>query len=387
MKIKSEHRLRILHVVGGMNRGGVETWLMHILRNIDRDYFQMDFLVHTNHFCAYDDEIRNLGSEIIPCLDPSKPWIYAANFKQIILDFGPYDIIHSHVHHFSGYVLRLAKQCGIPVRIAHSHNDTSAVKVRDGLYRQLYNALTKRWIECYATSGIGCSYPAAIDLFGIARESDQRWKVLYYGIDLNPFINYVDPVTVRSEFGMPADAFVVGHVGRFDEQKNHGFILEIAFEVAKREPNMYLLLIGQGSLQPDIKHKALQMGLGDRVIFAGSRPDVAYLMLGVMDAFLLPSLYEGLPLVLLEAQAAGLPCIFSDTIPEEINVVKPLIHRLSLSQPASKWAEVVLSQRNIELISQPDALKILKNSPFCIEKSMQNLQNIYGAKSSIEVSA
>ena len=120
--------IRILHVVGGMDPGGVETWLMHILRNIDRDRFHMDFIVHTNKHCAYDDEICTIGSKIIPCLHPNQPWTYAANFRRIVNEHGPYDIVHSHVHHFSGYVLRLAKQLGIRTCIAHSHNDTSTVE-------------------------------------------------------------------------------------------------------------------------------------------------------------------------------------------------------------------------------------------------------------------
>jgi len=120
--VRKEQHIRILNIVGGMNRGGAETWLMHVLRNIDRERYLMDFLVHTERICEYDHEIRQLGSRVIPCLHPSKPLKYAKNFKRILRDYGPYDVVHSHVHHFSGYALKLAHQEGVPVRIAHAQN-------------------------------------------------------------------------------------------------------------------------------------------------------------------------------------------------------------------------------------------------------------------------
>src|SRR6188474_985657 len=120
--------MRVLHVLGGMDRGGVETWLMHVLREWDRGRGQMDFLVHTTRQCAYDEEVRALGARIIPCLTPRRPWSYSKRLRRILRDFGPYDVVHSHVHHFSGMVLRAARTSGVPVRIAHSHNDTSGVE-------------------------------------------------------------------------------------------------------------------------------------------------------------------------------------------------------------------------------------------------------------------
>jgi glycosyltransferase involved in cell wall biosynthesis len=372
--------IRILHVVGGMNRGGIETWLMHVLRHIDRDRFQMDFLVHTTEPCPYDEEVRDLGSKIIPCLDPAKPWLYARNFKRILRKYEPYDIVHSHVHHFSGYVLCLAKQAGVSVRIAHSHNDTSTIDAKAGLYRRLYLTLTEWSISWCGTVGLGCSCNAVADLFGAAWKTDTRWQVLYYGVDLKPFYDRVDSSSIRAEFGIPLDAFVIGHIGRFELQKNHLFLLEIAAKIAKQELKMHLLLIGDGSLRSDIEQKVVEMGLSDRVTFTGNRSDIPRLMLNAVDVFLFPSLHEGLGLVLIEAQAAGLPCIFSDVVPKEADLVTPLLQRTSLSKSASIWAEAVMSATSrVSAISQRDALAVIENSDFNITASVKNLTEVYEA--------
>jgi glycosyltransferase involved in cell wall biosynthesis len=377
MNLNNKHPIRILHIVGGMVRGGIETWLMHVLRHINRDRFQMDFLVQTDRPCAYDQEILNLGSKIIPCPYASQPWSYAREFKRVLRENGPYDIVHSHVHHFSGYVLWLAKQAGVPVRIAHSHNDTSSIEIKARWPRYLYLSLMQWWINRYSTVGLGCSRDAVADLFGETWENDARYQVLYYGIDLSPFYN-TDSDCVRDELGIPKDAFVIGHVGRFVEQKNHEFLMEISAEVAKQDPKMHLLLIGEGVLRPEIEQKALQLELGDRVIFAGVQSDIPRLMLGAMNIFLFPSLHEGLGLVLVEAQAAGLPCIFSNVVPKEADIVRPLIKRMSLSHSASEWAKILLAQRDkASAISRSDALSLVQASPFNIETSVRHLERIY----------
>lgn len=370
--------IRILQVVGAMNRAGAETWLMHIFRNIDRNLFHMDFLVHGEESSAYDEEIRSLGGRIIPCMNPSRPWLYGRNFKNILKNYGPYDVVHSHVHHFSGYVLWLAKQAGVPIRIAHSHLDSSSLESESGLYRRFYLGITKALIARNATVGLACSQDAAKDLFGRNWTKDPRWRTLYCGIDFNAFENCVDSGEVREQLGIPADAFVIGHVGRFEAQKNHQFILEILAEIVKLEANVCLLLIGKGPLLLDIKNKVAQMGLNDKVIFAGVRADVPRLMLGVMDVLLFPSLYEGLPVVGLEAQAAGLPLVMSDVVSTEMDKVKWLINRLSLSQPAFVWAQIVLGMQNTRSeITIAKSRYILEDSQFNIKYSKQALTQIY----------
>jgi glycosyltransferase involved in cell wall biosynthesis len=325
----------------------------------------------------YDQEIRRLGSQIIPCPHPQRPWVYSPSFKHLLHQHGPYDIVHSHVHHFSGYVLRLAQQVGVPVRIAHSHLDVAAQETEVGYLRRLYLNLMRVWITKYATAGLGCSHEAAADLFGADWESDPRWQILYCGIDLAPFQEIIDAADVRAELSIPADALVIGHVGRLAHQKNHQFLIEIAAIVAERHPNLYLLLVGDGPLRSGIEHQAAQLGLRHRVIFTGVRSDVSRLM-AAMDVFVMPSFHEGLPVAAIEAQAAGLPLVLSDVISKEVEVVKPMVQRVSLSQPASVWADIVLATpRASTRLNRAEQQSSLANSAFNITNSVQALKKVY----------
>ena len=370
---------RILHVVGSMDRGGIETWLVHVLRHTDRDRFPMDFLVHTTRPGAYDAEVRALGGRILPCLLPSRPWAYGRSFRRVLRECGPYEVVHSHVHHYSGQVLRLARAEGVPVRIAHSHLDSGGLRGRTGWFRRFYVKLMERWIARDSTVGVAASRLAAAALFGDAWQADVRRRLLYCGIDLAPFRTPLDPAAKRAELGIAADAFVMGHVGRFMEQKNHDFLIAIAAEVARREPRARLLLIGDGPLRSAIQRRVHEAGMAGRVLFAGSRPDVPELMRGVIDVFVMPSLYEGLPLVGMEAQAAGLTLVVSDTITPEMDVVPGLVRRRSLKQSASDWADTVLAVRDGPCVRKQEALTAVANSPFAIQNSVRELEQLYAA--------
>ncbi len=370
--------IRILQVVGGMPRHGSETWLMNVLRNIDRTRFQMDFLVHTHEPQAYEAEAKALGSQVIRCLHPSRPWLYAKNFKQVLRQYGSYDVVHSHIHHYSGFVLRLAEQVGIPLRIAHSHSDTRQIEAEASLFRQAYCKLMRYWIARYSTTGLSVSKASAPALFGPHWQQDPRWQVVPCGIDLAPFKNAVDATIVRSELGIPPDALVLGHAGRFHPAKNHDFLVEIFAEVCKQAPQAYLLLVGEGDLRGAIAQKVAQLGLTKQVIFTGLRSDVHRLMRGAMDVFLFPSRYEGLGLALVEAQASGLPCIFSDVIPEEADILPPLVHRIALSEDAKYWANQVLAAQHSKL--KMDSLISAQESEqieFDILHKIKNLERLY----------
>jgi glycosyltransferase involved in cell wall biosynthesis len=374
--------IRILHVVGGMDTGGVETWLMHVLRKIDRDRYKFDFLTHTTKPCFYDEELRALGCRITPCLHPTRPLCYARNFRRIMRKHGPYDVVHSHVHHFSGFPLMLAHWAGVPVRIAHSHNDISLKDRGAAVWRRLYLLVSECHIRRHATLGLACSHPAAAALYGCAWERDPRWRVLYYAIDVEPYTRPIDMIGVRDELGIPADAFVVGHVGRFVEQKNHDFLLDIFSEVARREPRARLLLVGDGPLRAAVDHKARRLGLSTKIIFAGVRRDVPRLMSGAMDVFVLPSRHEGLGLVVVEAQAAGLGCLVSDAVPKEADVVPLLVNRLALSQPAM-WAERILAETG-RRIQPEDAWRRVDGSHFNLSQCVSNLAANYATARNVK---
>ncbi len=375
-----DHPVRILHVVGGMNRGGVETWLMNVLRNIDRERYHMDFLVHTDQPRAYDDEVRALGSRIIPCLHPDRPLRYARRFTQVLREYGPYDVVHSHVHHYSGIPLMLARRAGVPIRIAHSHNDTSRVDRAAGRLRRLYLQTMEGLIRVETTCGLACSQPAAAALFGVRWANDQRIQVLHYGIDLTPFRQALaeDRCVVRRQLGLPDNAIVVGHVGRFAPQKNHRFLIEIFAEILRHEPRAHLLLVGDGPLRPQVYAQVCALGLNDHVTFAGLRGDVPRLMVGAMDVFLFPSFYEGLSLVLVEAQAAGLRCVVSDVIPTEADIVPLLVQRMPLQASASVWADIVVGEASKEPADSDRALCIVEQGSFSIRQNLRGLEAVYG---------
>ena len=216
-------------------------------------------------------------------------WSFRKRFRGI-LRRGKYDIVHSHVTLFSGVVLRWAKAEGVPVRIAHSH--TSRDDRSDTLARRCYRKLMKSWIAQNATHGLAASRLCAAELFGRGWEKDGRFRVLHCGIDLRPFGEPIVREEVRRELGIPLDAIVVGHVGRFVPAKNHRFLLEIAGEISKMRPHIHFLFVGDGPLRPEIETRAGAMGFNGNMHFTGSRTDVPRVMRGGMDV-LHPSLALG----------------------------------------------------------------------------------------------
>ena len=287
--------LRVLHVLGGLNRGGVETWLAHLIRRADRSRLAMDFLVHADEPCAYDAEVLSAGARIFHC--PRRPVAnHLSRLWHAIRPREPYDVVHSHVHAYSGWVLSVAALAGVPVRIVHSHLDTH---VEDGAatpLRRTYLRAMRRLIARHATAGFAASGEAGKALFGQAWGADPRWSILRCAIDTQAFEAHPRPA-LRAELGIGNDAVVIGHVGRFVEMKNHAFLVRIAQELAPLEPAAHFLLVGDGPLRGAIEKTVREAGLASRFTFAGLRGDVPALMTGVMDAFVLPSLFEGLPLV------------------------------------------------------------------------------------------
>jgi glycosyltransferase involved in cell wall biosynthesis len=369
--------MRVLHVLGSMNRGGVETWLMDILRNVDRQRIQMDFLLHTCAKGAFDDEIAALGSRVISCPGTRRPGVYACRFLRRVSAYGPYDVVHSHVHLYSGLVLALAASAGIKHRIAHSHNDTAAREAAGAGYRKAYAALMKAGIRRYATMGLAASGRAADALFGPDWRRDPRWRLLYYGIDVQKFLPQCSRKQLKERAGLPPGSRVVAHIGRFDPQKNHPFMVDIAKEVIRRDSRVHFVFVGDGPLRPTIERSCEARNIRAHCHFLGIRSDVPEI-LGCADAFLFPSLYEGLGLVLIEAQAAGVPCIYSDVVPKEADVTPHLITKLPLSEGALAWGESLLAI--LSLPARPafhGSGSPVEQSAFTIQKSVAALTDCY----------
>lgn len=364
---------RVLNVLGGLNRGGAETWMIQVLHQMKETGIQLDFLVHGDGPFHYQAQAEALGSRVIVCRGLRFPPLYALNLMLILKRYGPYQVIHSHNHHFSGITLLFAAIAGVPVRVVQSHLDTRQVDAQAGICRRIYTGMMKRLIWSFATVGTAVSRRAADALFPPDWREHGKWRVMLLGIDPEPFESPVDGESLRRELGIPAGVTVVGHVGRFEAQKNHTFLLRVAAEYLKMAPETVFLLVGDGPLRKEIEGEARKLGIAGQIYFAGVRKDVPALMRGVMDVFVLPSLFEGLPLVLLEVQAAGLPCLLSDNIADESDLVPMLIHREPLASSAACWA--IRLRRLLEM-------RAATSSPGCpelvgIDKSIKGLMECY----------
>ena len=374
--------IKVLHVLGGMDRGGAETWLMHMLRRLNPKCVQFDFLVHTARECAYDAEILATGSRIYRIPGHSNPLQYGRSLTECLRANGPYDVVHSHVHLFSGNVLRIAHKSGVPTLIAHGHSARSSSSADTRIGRRVYGAVAQHWLRRYATHKIAVSPAAAAHLYGAKWSSDRTLAVAPCAIDLNPFGKQVDRLAIRAQLGLQDSDFVVGHVGRFDAAKNQAFLLAIHRELLKQNPSSRLLLIGTGPLWHQLRTSAEQTGIADTVRFTGARSDIPELMLGAMDVFVMPSMHEGLGLAAVEAQAAGLPAIVSENMPQEVNVGSGLLRFISLSDSPAHWADAIC-QHATTYVSQQAALNQVRGSCFDIEVNAARQLAYYGAHSAL----
>lgn len=358
-------QIRVLQVVTYMGRGGLETMLMNFYRNIDREKVQFDFLVHRDFEADYDEEIKQLGGRIyrLNRLNPISR-DYLSQLDSFFKEHREYKIVHSHVDCMAGIPLKYAKKNGVPVRIAHAHN-SNQTKNKKYLLKLFY----KRMIPKYATNLYACAEAAGRWMFG-----KHEFSVLNNAIDSKKYrYNTKTAKRVRADLKIPEEAFVVGHVGRFDPQKNHEVIVHIFVEILKRVPNAKLLLVGAGDLQDTVRKQADALGIQEHVIFTGVRSDVYDLLQG-MDVFLFPSLYEGLPVSIIEAQAAGLPCIISDKVPIECKKTD-LVQQVSLTDSYGVWAQTVISAAKKN--KRRDTSEEIKNAGFDVCENARQLELFY----------
>ncbi len=356
--------IRVLQVVTNMDRGGLETMLMNYYRNIDREKVQFDFLVHRTERAAYDDEIEALGG-IIYRLPKLVPWSrdYRQKLNQFFKEHPEYKIVHSHINCLSSIILKAAKDHNVPVRIAHSHNSRQDKNLTYPI--KLYY---RRFIPRYATKLLACGKAAGDWLF-----RGNPYEVLNNAIDTGKYLpDEVIRAAKREELGILENQYLIGHVGRFFEQKNHAFLLDIFAELCKLDADCSLLLIGDGPLRKQMEEKCVTLSISDRVIFTGVRSDVPELM-QAMDCFVFPSLYEGLPVTMVEAQASGLPCYISDGVSSEC-ILTDCVKQLSFTASAECWAKEILSQKGA---MRCYTLQQIQAAGFDVKENAKYLERMY----------
>jgi glycosyltransferase involved in cell wall biosynthesis len=374
--ITSDHSsIRVLHVLGSLNRGGVESWLMHVLRHIERNTYQFDFCCLIGEEGVYAAEAKSLGSHVFPIKLTKNLPRFNRRFSRLLQE-RQYDVVHSHVHQFSGYILRQAARGGIQSRIAHSF--TAPGKQTNSVTRRAYLALMGRWLTRYATVGLGNSTESMISLFGPDWQSNPQRKLVYCGIDLDLFkqpASTMDSHKICEKWDIPETALIVGHVGRLTPAKNHRFALEIAAAMQQLDARVWFLFVGDGPLRAEMEGIARENGLR-QVVFTGIVEDVTT-YLKSMDLFLFPSLWEGLPQSVIEAQAVGLRCLCSDAVTREVVVVPEAVQFLPLDLPVVEWAERIKAMLEAPGVDTQMAWESVAASPFAIENSVLALTQIY----------
>lgn len=373
---RAERPVRVLQVLNQLGVGGIEQWLLQMLRHLDRERFEVDVALAEHHRSRYFDQIEALGFKILP-LPRSTVRSYPRNFRALVDRHGPYDIVHAHVAMHSGPLMRAARMAGIPVRITHSHSSGYGAPGRP-LRQKIYEWTCRRWMLRHSTHLLAVASDAGDSLFGPGITDDPRFGLSRAGIDLTPFREPPVSDVTRDSLGIPDGAALVGHVGRFTEQKNHEFLVRVAAEIVKRHNDVYFVLIGEGRDREQVEGQIADLGLMDHFRLLGTRHDVPALLRTLMDLFLLPSRYEGLPRAAVEAQAAGLPCVISERLTTETDLIAGLITRVPLSDGPGAWADKLLQVLDAEReVSREEALDAVSASDFNIETGARKLQQLW----------
>lgn len=363
--------IRVLQVFNWFNQGGIENFVMNVYRNIDRSKIQFDFAFSRNQKGYFDDEVIEMGGRIF-FFDSEKKsfWNYYKNLRRIIRENGPYNALHSHIYFFSGFILLVARLCGIDIRIAHCHETQKGRKPT--FLRKCYEKLMSRLIKQNATIVLACSDAAGKFNFG----NFIPYQVLYNGIDFDRFkFDEQKREEIRRDLGL-SDEKLILNIGRFAEQKNHEFIIKIFKELLSRDTTYRLLLIGTGTLKNQIIDRCSSLGVLNKVIFLENIKNTEDYY-SASDIFILPSLYEGMSIVAIEAQASGLPALLADNITKEVNVSE-LACYLPINDNASKvWASMIEQFAKQKRINRNLYSDKLRKTPFNVLETTHRLVNIY----------
>ena len=355
-----------------MDRGGAEAMIMNYMRNIDREVIKFDFLTNRDYRAAYEDEIESLGGKVYHMcpMYPGKFRQYKKEVREFLKEHPEYKIIHSNLEERSYFALKEAKKLGVPVRISHSHNRPLGVNPKL-IVRYYFRFMLKY----YNTHMFACGVEAGDWLYG--KKNRDKVIVMNNAIDAKLYTyDSAKSMKMKRKLGVE-DKLVIGHVGRFFEQKNHPFLIDIFYEIHKRNSDAVLLLVGGGELDDSLKNRMKQkvkdLGLSDCVQFLGVRDDVNEIM-QAFDAFLLPSLFEGLPVTMVEAQARGLPCVISDKVPIQCDITGN-VKVVALKDSPDVWADKVLEFVN--QFERKETSDMIRKAGFDIRENARWLEEFY----------
>lgn len=361
-----------------MDRAGAETLLMRVLRAMDRRRVEFTFLVRDRRAGQYESELKSLGCKVIRCRTSHKRLpAYFTELVSLIKEAGPFDAVHSHMHYFDGIVLSAAALAGVKVRVSHSHNTNDAY--RDCPGGAAYRMLMTGAIRAAATHKVGVSEAAYSALFGERCSHTRQSRIMLNALDATPFLEAEsERKRTRAALGTREGEAAIVHVGRFVEQKNHAFAVKVFSELLRVHPNSTLILAGSGPLQDSIARTVSVAGLQDRVRILGRRSDIDRI-LGAADALLFPSLFEGLGIVVIEAQLAGLPCIVSERVPQEADLGLGLFRSRPLVYAPEAWAEEICAALQAPRIPVADRLRALNIRGYNISVAIGDWMELYAA--------
>lgn len=365
--------IRILHVMDTLyQKSGIANVVMNYYRNIDRKKIQFDFLITDNNEHTYISEVKSYGGNIyfMPRLGIKNTINFIKYLNEFFYKNGhKYVAVHSHFNQIDCFIFPIAKRNGIRECISHSHN----TKYSDKKIRSIRNAIMCLPIKKQATRWVACSEDAGVFLFGREFENSPKSLVINNAIECEKYrYDYHLRVRKRREFNLE-DKFVIGHIGRFNEQKNHKFLINIFKEINKLYDNAVLILIGDGPLYNEVLYQIRKYNLEDKVLVLGQRSDIEE-MVQIFDIMIFPSIFEGLGIALIEAQAADLPCVYSDNIPDVVNILESNeIH--SLNDSYSIWANSALKYRFHR--REVDAVNKVKRAGFDISVEAKKIMQFY----------
>ncbi len=369
--------IRILRIVAVMNRGGIETQIMNIYRKLDRNKFQFDFLVTREENGVFDEEIESLGGKIyrIPSVRNVGLNKFIKKIDEFFKSHQEYKIVHCHMNTWSGLFLNIAKKNNVSVRIAQSHSAQQGVKNSNikSFIENHFKKMMKHFIKKGATHFWAVGEDAGEWLYG-KKIAQTEIKIVPNAKDLE-FYKY-DPEArenLRKALGIPIDSFVIGHVGSFTPVKNHSFLINLFDQINKTGIESMLCLVGDGPLRNDFEKQVSEIGLNEKILFLGLRNDVNKLM-SVFDVLVLPSLFEGMPNVVIEAQAASLPCIVSESVTSEIDMGLGLVYFKSLEETRDSWLELLF---NLPNNVRPKEIERIKQKGYDINSQIKWLENFY----------